>query len=128
MANVRFIDSLKVGAYSVGDTGGTGIIIDNNVNNYILTATGDTNRINGEPQLQFDGLNLGIGGASAGSRFEINSNNSSDLMLIRNASTGQGIKVDSTGILQLLEFATLPTAVAGGFIYGEDEFWIGVDS
>lgn len=128
MANVRFIDSLKVGAYSVEDTGGTGIIIDNNVNNYILTATGDSNRITGEPQLQFDGLNLGIGGASAGARFEINSSNSSDLMLIRNASTGQGIKVDSTGILQLLEFSTLPTAVAGGFIYGEDEFWIGVDS
>ena len=128
MANVRFIDSLKVGAYSAENAEGGGVIIDNNINNYILTATGDTNRINGEPQLQFDGLNLGIGGASAGSRFEINSNNSSDLMLIRNASTGQGIKVNSTGILQLLEFSTLPTAVAGGFIYGEDEFWIGVDS
>lgn len=49
-------------------------------------------------------------------------------MLIRNASTGQGIKIDNTGILSLVEFSTLPTAVAGGFIYGEDEFWIGVDS
>ena len=128
MANVRFIDSLKVGAYAVDSTGGTGVIIDNNVNNYILTATGENNRITGEPQLQFDGLNLGVGGASAGARFEINSNNSSDLMLIRNASTGQGIKIDNTCILSLVEFSTLPTAVAGGFIYGEDEFWIGVDS
>jgi hypothetical protein len=127
MANVRFIDSLKVGAYAVEENG-TNINIGNNVNNYVLTATGQDNTINGEPQLQFDGLNLGIGGASSGARFEINSSNSSDLMLIRNASTGQGIKVDSTGVLQLLEFSTLPTAVAGGFIYGEDEFWIGVDS
>jgi hypothetical protein len=127
MANVRFIDSLKVSAYAVEENG-TNINIGSNVNNYVLTATGQDNTINGEPQLQFDGLNLGIGGASAGARFEINSSNSSDLMLIRNASTGQGIKVDSTGVLQLLEFSTLPTAVAGGFIYGEDEFWIGVDS
>lgn len=127
MANVRFIDSLKVSAYAVEENG-TNINIGSNVNNYVLTATGQDDIISGEPQLQFDGLNLGIGGASAGARFEINSSNSSDLMLIRNASTGQGIKVDSTGILQLLEFSTLPTAVAGGFIYGEDEFWIGVDS
>lgn len=126
MANVRFIDSLKVGAYSA--EGGNSVIIDNNVNNYILTATGENNRIQGEQQFQFDGLNLGIGGPSAGSRFEINSSNSSDLVLIRNTSTGQGIKVDNTGILSLVEFSSLPTAVAGGFIYGQDEFWIGVDS
>lgn len=127
MANVRFIDSLKVSAYAVEENG-TNINIDNNANNYVLTATGQDNTINGEPQLQFDGLNLSIGGASSGARFEINSSNSSDLVLIRNTSTGQGIKVDSTGVLQLLEFSTLPTAIAGGFIYGEDEFWIGIDS
>ena len=124
MANVRFIDSLKVGAYSVEREG---FDIDNNVDNYILTATGDINRVNGEAQLQFDGLNLGVGGASTGARFEINSDNSSDLVLIRNSSTGQGIKVDNDGIFQLIEFPTLPTAVEGGIAYSSSGLFVGVE-
>ena len=40
--NIRFVDDLKVGAYTVsGGTGGT--VIDNNFNNYVLTATGNDN-------------------------------------------------------------------------------------
>lgn len=127
MANVRFIDSLKVGAYAVEDSGIT-LNIDNNVDNYVLTATGDPTRVNGEPQLQFDGSNLGIGGASTGARFEINDNTNNDLLLIQNSNTNQGIKVDNTGILQLIEFSTLPTAVEGGMAYSSNEFWIGVPS
>lgn len=127
MAQVRFIDQLKVGAYAVEETG-TSITINNNVDNYVLTATGQSDTINGEAQLQFDGVNLGIGGASAGARLEINDTTDSDLMLIKNSNTGQGIKVDNTGILSLIEFSSLPTAVAGGFIYSSDEFWIGVSS
>ena len=63
-SNIRFVDSLKVGAYQVrassgGGGGGTGSIdITNNVNNYLLTATGDPNIINGEADLQFDGSEL----------------------------------------------------------------------
>ena len=42
-SNVRFIDNVKVGAYQVVGSGGGGaggITILNNVNNYVLTATG----------------------------------------------------------------------------------------
>ena len=70
-SNVRFIDNVKVGAYQVVGSGGGGaggITILNNVNNYVLTATGAGDTIKGNPQLIFDGSNLGIGGASAGSR------------------------------------------------------------
>ena len=128
MAQVRFIDQLKVGAYAVEEGAGASLTIQNNVDNYVLTATGQNDIINGEAQLQFDGVNLGIGGASAGARLEVNDITDSDLMLIKNSNTGQGIKVDNTGILSLIEFSSLPTAVAGGFIYSSDEFWIGVSS
>lgn len=128
MANVRFIDSLKVGAYAVDATGGTGLTIENNVNDYILTATGQIDVINGEAQLRFNGTNLGLGGAPGSARFEIKDTTGRDLLLIKNANTDQGIKVNSAGVLQLIEYATRPTAVEGGIIYNSDEFWIGVSS
>ena len=114
-----------VGAYS---STGDGVTIANNIDNYVLTATGQVGLINGEAQLQFDGINLAIGGTAGTSRLEIRDTTSSDLLLIKNANTDQGIKVDSTGILSLIEFSALPTAVAGGIVYSSDEFWIGVSS
>lgn len=116
-SNVRFVDNLKVGAYN----GGLEVI--DNVDNYVLTATG-TNSFQGEEQLQFDGVNLGIGGASSGARFEINDTTGNDLLLIQNINN-QGIKVDNEGILQLIEFATLPDAVEGGIAYNSNNFWVG---
>tara|TARA_B100000497_G_C7530501_1_gene321760 strand:+ start:168 stop:560 length:393 start_codon:yes stop_codon:yes gene_type:complete len=127
--NVRFVDSLKVGAYATNVTGsnGGGITIDNNVNNYILTATGNPNIINGESRLRFDGENLIIGEGSFNDvRFEINSTNSSDLMLIKNSNTNTGIKVDNKGILQLLEFSSKPLAIEGGIIFNSNSFWVGI--
>jgi hypothetical protein len=121
MSNVRFVDSLKVGAYSV-ETAIDNII--DNVDHYVLTATG-TNEVQGNAQLQFDGSNLGIGGASAGARFEINDSSGFDLLLIKN-STDNGIKVDNTGVLSLLEFSALPTAVIGGIAYHSNNFYIGL--
>ena len=120
--NVRFVDSLKVGAYAVEGN----VEIENNVDNYLLTATGN-NTINGEENLQFDGLNLGIGGASTGARFEINNNNSSDLLLIQNTNTNTGIKINNVGTFQLLEFSTLPTAVEGGIAYSSSALFVGVE-
>ena len=75
--NVRFVDSLKVGACGTGGSGGGGggVTINNNVDNYILSATGNASIINGESNLQFDGISLGIGGASSGPRLEIIDNN-----------------------------------------------------
>jgi len=127
--NVRFVDSLKVGAYATNVTGsnGGGITIDNNVNNYILTATGNPNIINGESRLRFDGENLIIGEGSFNDvRFEISSTNSSDLMLIKNSNTNTGIKVDNKGILQLLEFSSKPLAIEGGIIFNSNSFWVGI--
>lgn len=122
--NVRFVDSLKVGAYT---STGTSIEIIDNVDNYVLTTTGQDDNIKGESSLQFDGVNLGIGGASAGSRLEINDTTGNDLLLIRNSNTNQGIKVNNSGTFQLLEFSTLPTAVEGGIAYSSSGFFVGVE-
>ena len=46
-------------------------------------------------------------------------------MLIKN-NGGAGIKVTNTGIFQLLEFNTLPTAVEGGIVYSSNEFYVGL--
>jgi|CoawatStandDraft_6_1074263.scaffolds.fasta_scaffold02356_2 hypothetical protein len=125
-SNVRFVDNLKVGAYAVDSGKTSNVDIDPNINNYVLTATG-TNTISGQEQLQFDGINLGIGGASAGARFEINDVTGNDLLLIKNASN-QGIKIDSVGVFQLFEFSVLPTAVEGGVVYNANNFWVGTST
>jgi hypothetical protein len=127
MSNIRFTDSLNVGAYTIEPSSG-GINILENINNYLITATGYPNIIQGEPNLQFDGLNLSIGGNSSGTvRLEVYHTGSVDsLMLIRNTSTNTGIKVDGDGIFQLLEFASLPTPVEGGIVYASNEFYVGI--
>ena len=64
-SNVRFVDSLKVGSYQTqnsGGGGGSGITINNNVDNYLLSATGNPSIINGESNLQFDGQTLTVKG------------------------------------------------------------------
>jgi hypothetical protein len=126
MSDIRFIDSLNVGAYIVEATGSFNVL--ENVNNYVITATGYPNIVQGEPNLQFDGLNLTIGGNSSGiARLEVYHTGSVDnLMLIRNTSTNTGIKVDGQGRFQLLEFSSLPTPVEGGIIYSGNEFYVGL--
>jgi hypothetical protein len=126
MSDIRFIDSLKVGAYTV--SGGSGVEILDNVNNYIITATGLSNTVQGEVEMQFDGLNLAIGGAPSGdARLEIYHTGSVDnLMLIRNTDTNTGIKVDNIGRFQLLEFSILPSPVEGGIVYSSNEFYVGI--
>lgn len=128
-SNVRFVDSLKVGAYNTGTSGGgggSGVTINNNVNNYLLSATGNANIINGESNLQFDGQNLGIGGASTGPRLEIiDSFNNEDLLLIKN-SAGYGVRVTNDGILQAIEFISLPSAIEGGIAYSSNNFYVGL--
>ena len=120
-SNVRFVDSLKVGAYQTeGSGGGGGITINNNVNNYLLSATGNPNVINGESNLQFDGQTLTVAG-----NVTITDTSGDDLILIKNGSD-QGIKVTSEGVLQLINFSSLPSAVAGGIAYSSNEFYVGI--
>jgi len=110
----------------IGSSSGSSVDILNNVDNYVLTATGNTNQVEGNAQLVFDGDNLGIGGTSTGPRLEINDNNTGrDLLLIKNTNN-QGIKVQSDGILQIIEFGTLPTAIDGGLAYSSSNFYIGL--
>jgi hypothetical protein len=127
MSEIRFIDSLNVGAYAV--EGGEQITISNNNSNYVITATGYPNMVQGESELQFDSVNLGIGGAPSGiARLEIYHTGSVDnLILIQNTTTNTGIKVDNNGIFQLLEFNSLPEAVSGGIVYSSNEFYIGTE-
>jgi hypothetical protein len=126
MSDIRFIDSLNVGAYIVEATGSFNVL--ENVNNYVITATGYPNIVQGEPNLRFDGLNLTIGGAPSGTtRLEVYHTGSvDDLMLIRNTSTNTGIKVDNAGRFQLLEFSSLPSPVEGGIVYASNEFYVGM--
>ena len=127
-SNVRFVDSLKVGAYQVQNSGGGGgsITINDNINNYLLSATGNPDIINGESNLQFDGVSLGIGGASTGPRLEIKDNGTGqDLLLIKNSSN-QGVKITNNGVFQLINFNTLPTAIEGGIVYSSNEFYLGL--
>lgn len=120
-SNVRFVDSLKVGAYQTeGSGGGGGITINNNVNNYLLSATGNPNVINGESNLQFDGQTLTVAG-----NVTITDTSGDDLILIKNGSD-QGIKVTSEGVLQFINFSSLPSAVAGGIAYSSNEFYVGI--
>lgn len=111
----------------IGSSGGSGDVdILNNTNNFLLTATGNNNQVKGNSLLVFDGNNLGIGGTSTGPRLEINDNNTGrDLLLIKNINN-QGIKVQSDGVLQIIEFGTLPTAVDGGLAYSSSNFYIGL--
>tara|TARA_R100000541_G_scaffold9454_2_gene17121 strand:- start:2420 stop:3019 length:600 start_codon:yes stop_codon:yes gene_type:complete len=111
----------------VGSGGGSSVDILNNVDNYVLTATGNSNQVEGNAQLVFDGNNLGIGATSTGPRLEINDNNTGrDLLLIKNTDS-QGIKVTSAGVLELIEFSTLPaTPVEGGIVYSSSAFYVGL--
>ena len=121
-SNVRFVDSLKVGAYDPSGTGGgSGITINNNVNNYLLSATGNPNIINGEANLTFDGNTLTL----RGDLVIDDQGSGADLILIQNPS-GKGISVNSSGTLVLTEFSSLPSAVDGGIVYFSDEFYVGL--
>jgi hypothetical protein len=131
MSDIRFIDSLNVGAYNIELEGeGNLISINNNVDNYVITATGQAGLLQGEPELQFDSVNLSIGGASSGlARLEIYHTGSVDnLILIKNTNTNTGIQVNNQGVFQLLEFNALPTAVAGGIVYSNNEFFAGIET
>ena len=104
-----------------------GVDILNNTDNFVLTATGNNNQVKGNSLLVFDGDNLGIGGTSTGPRLEINDNDTGrDLLLINNIND-QGIKVTTEGVLELIEFSSLPsTPVEGGIVYSSNDFYVGL--
>ncbi len=122
-SNVRFVDSLKVGSYQVQNTGGGsgGITINNNVDNYLLSATGNPSIINGESNLQFDGSTLTL----KGNLVIDDQGSGANLILIQNPS-GQGITVTSEGIFQIIEFSSLPTPIEGGIVFNSNNLYVGI--
>jgi hypothetical protein len=126
--NIRFVDSLKVGAYQTDGGAGSSIDIINNVDNYVLTATGVSGSIEGNAELVFDSTNLRIGGNPSGeARLEVTHLGSvDDIMLIKNTDNNTGIKVTKEGLFELLEFSSLPSAEEGAFAYSNNDFWLGV--
>lgn len=99
------------------------LTVDNNVNNYLLTATG-FQTLNGEANLRFDGTGLIIGG-TGNAQAKLQVTGSGDLILIQNPS-GSGIKVNNQGILQLLSYNGTPDAIEGGIYYSGSNFFVGI--
>jgi len=109
-----------------GSGGGTGsVTINNNVDNYLITATGTANTLNGESSLRYDGTGLIIG-ATGSAQALLQISGSSDLLLIKNGSNN-GIKVNNQGVLQFLSQSSIPTAIGGGMIYSGSAFYVGID-
>ena len=109
-----------------GSGGGTGsVTINNNVNDYLITATGTANTLNGESSLRYDGTGLIIG-ATGSAQALLQISGSSDLLLIKNGSNN-GIKVNNQGVLQFLSQSSVPTAIGGGIYYSGSNFFVGVD-
>jgi hypothetical protein len=106
-------------------SGGGSVTIDNNVDNYLITATGTANTLNGESSLRYDGTGLIIG-ATGSAQALLQISGSGDLLLIKNGSDN-GIKVNSEGVLQFLSQSSTPTAVAGGIYYSGSAFYVGID-
>jgi hypothetical protein len=99
------------------------LTVNNNVDNYLLTATG-FQTLNGESNLRFDGSGLMIGGTgNAIAKLQITG--SGDLVLIQNENSS-GIKVNDQGILQLLAYEGTPIAVEGGMYYSGSAFFVGI--
>ena len=110
----------------LADSGSGGAVtINNNINDYLITATGITNTLNGESSLRYDGTGLIIG-ATGSAQALLQISGSSDLLLIKNGSNN-GIKVNNEGVLQFLSQSSTPTAIGGGMIYSGSAFYVGID-
>lgn len=103
----------------------TNLDITNNVDNYLITATG-TNTLNGESGLRFSGSCLIIGNTGSSAEALLTITGSGDLLLIR-PNTGSGIRVNNEGTFQLITFEGIPTPVGGGIYYSGSEFFVGID-
>ena len=119
-------DVLAASITSIAESGSGGsVTINNNINDYLITATGTANTLNGESSLRYDGTGLIIG-ASGSAQALLQISGSSDLLLIKNGSNN-GIKVNNQGVLQFLSQSSTPTPIGGGMIYSGSAFYVGID-
>jgi hypothetical protein len=116
-------------AHSITDIAESGsggsVTINNNINDYLITATGTANTLNGESSLRYDGTGLIIG-ATGSAQALLQISGSSELLLIKNGSNN-GIKVNNQGVLQFLSQSSTPTAIGGGIYYSGSAFYVGID-
>ena len=69
-ANPALSSSYAITAsYALSSAGGSGVTINNNTNNNIITATGTANTLNGESNLTFDGSTLAVTGKVTATSF-----------------------------------------------------------
>jgi len=119
-------DILAHSITSIATSGSGGsVTINNNVNDYLITATGTANTLNGESSLRYDGTGLIIG-ATGSAQALLQISGSGDLLLIKNGSNN-GIKVNNQGVLQFLSQSSTPTAIGGGIYYSGSAFYVGID-
>jgi hypothetical protein len=110
----------------LADSGSGGsVTINNNVDNYLITATGTANTLNGESSLRYDGTGLIIG-ATGSAQALLQISGSSDLLLIKNGSNN-GVKINNEGVFQFLSQSSTPTPIGGGMIYSGSAFYVGID-
>jgi hypothetical protein len=114
----------SINTIAVSGSGGS-VTINNNVDNYLITATGTTNTLNGESSLRYDGTGLIIG-ATGPAQALLQISGSSDLLLIKNGSDN-GIKINNEGVFQFLSPSSTPTPIGGGIIYSGSAFYVGID-
>jgi hypothetical protein len=115
----------SVATVAESGSGGGSVTINNNINDYLITATGTANTLNGESSLRYDGTGLIIG-ATGSAQALLQISGSSDLLLIKNGSDN-GIKVNNEGVLQFLSQSSVPTPIGGGIYYSGSAFYVGID-
>ena len=91
----------------VGGGGGGGVTINNNVDNYIITATGTANTLNGESTLTFDGTTLTVVGNAVITAIDIRDD----------ANTGIGEYAAGAHIARNWPAAGGPSITAGNIVY-----------
>lgn len=122
--NVEQPISKVIEVVSRGPKGDLGFTFEDNVESYLLIATG-TNTLKGESSLRYDGNGLIIG-ASGSAQALLQVSGSGDLLLIKNESNN-GIKINNEGVLQLLSQSFTPTPVGGGMMYSGSSFYVGIN-
>lgn len=105
------------------------LTINNNASHRVLTSTATTDTIQGETYLTFDGTTLGVnlGASTPTAQLEVksNSNQTQDILFIRNHE-GKGLKMNNDGVLILSSHPILPTAQDGSLSYHNSNLWLGV--